>query len=43
MKLWNGTGSGGDAQGDTSPIENLIGSAGNDTLIEKRLRRRQHA
>ncbi|MEZ5994355.1 MAG: hypothetical protein R3C25_01230 [Hyphomonadaceae bacterium] len=34
VKLWNGTGSGGHAQGDTlTGIENLIGSANNDTLI----------
>ncbi|MEZ5994357.1 MAG: calcium-binding protein [Hyphomonadaceae bacterium] len=34
VRLWNGTGSGGDAQGDTlTGIENLIGSANNDTLI----------
>ncbi|WP_342238723.1 beta strand repeat-containing protein [Inquilinus sp. OTU3971] len=34
VDLVTGTGSGGDAQGDTlTGVENLIGSAGNDTLI----------
>lgn len=34
IRLWNGTGEGGDAQGDMlSGIEGIIGSALNDTLI----------
>jgi len=34
VRLWNGTGEGGDAQGDTlTGIENLIGSDWNDSLI----------
>jgi Ca2+-binding RTX toxin-like protein len=34
LRLWNGSGSGGDAEGDTlSGIENLLGSAFGDTLV----------
>jgi Ca2+-binding RTX toxin-like protein len=34
VRLWNGTGSGGDAEGDIlSGIENLAGSAFDDTLV----------
>ena len=34
VRLWNGTGAGGDAQGDTlTSIERVVGSAFNDSLI----------